>query len=83
MESLLDELYSCCSSRRRARVPEQEAILKKYFEMTESIQQTYGVEFADQLAEASEQRFGYSGAERFREGFCAGVRLMLEVLTPV
>ena len=82
MCSIMEELYDAFPPRRRGG-PERDQAAKEYFQLCKKIEDVFGPDFTDRYSELNEQRLGYEGLADFSAGFRLGVRLMLEVFTPV
>lgn len=82
MESLIDQLYSGYAPilSRRPSAEHSEAI-KRLEPHTAKVVQLGGLELADDLSNAYADVSTIDAKNAFREGFLAGSRLILEILT--
>ena len=83
MEGILYELYNGDYNIGTYRDKEEEKISKEIIPMLDEIKAKLGEEFIDRLTNLYVDRGMLSNYRYYKEGFCLGVRLMLEALTPV
>lgn len=83
MRSMIEELYNWFPDVNNCNTPERKEISEEYFKLCRQVEDAFGLDFMDRLAKLKEQRLGYQGKDHFAAGFRLGVRLMLEVFTPV
>ena len=83
MDSLLYELYNGNYDIGTYREEAEEKIAKEITPLLAEVKAKFGREFVDRLTGLYVDQGMLSDYRYYREGFRLGVRLMLEVLTPV
>ena len=82
MDSLLYQIYSGEYDFNPERDETQRQLYKKLYEEWDKVQRMFGDEFIDRVFNLEGELDDRRAFQSYRAGFCLGVRLMLEALTP-
>ena len=82
MDSLLYQIYSGEYDFTPERDEKQQELQKQLYAEWDKVQRMFGDEFTDRVFELEGELEDRRSLQYYRAGFCLGVRLMLEALTP-
>lgn len=82
MSSLLYQIYSGEYDFTPERDKKQQELYKKLCVEWDKVQRMFGDEFTDRVFELEGELEDRRSFQYYRAGFCLGVRLMLEAVTP-